>query len=128
QTIYNPFTGDAGGTGRQPFPDNKIPLNLLDPIALKILNLYPLPNNPGIGAGGLVENYRRQENRTVDRQNYDFKVNWNRTSAQQVWAKFSHMHALVHDLPNYLGPPTDPNAGGNHKVYQLTPGQHRTMT
>jgi hypothetical protein len=127
QTIYNPFTGNANGTGRDAFANNKIPSNLIDPIAQRILNLYPLPNIQGIGAGGLTNNYQRQENRTVDRQNYDFKVNWNRTSAHQVWAKFSHMHAIVNDLTNYLGPPTDPNAGGNTKVYQATAGQTWTL-
>src|SRR5262249_47929183 len=98
QTIYNPFTGNADGTGRLPFNNNQIPSTLIDPIALKILNLYPLPNVQGIGAGGLINNYQRQENRTVDRQNYDFKLNWNRTSAHQIWTKFSHMHAIVNDL------------------------------
>jgi hypothetical protein len=128
QTIYNPFTGNPDGTGRTPFPNNQIPVNLLDPIALKILNLYPLPNTPGIGAGGLSNNYQRQENRTVDRQNYDLKFNWNRTSSHQIWAKFSHMHAIVNDLTNYLGVPDDPNAGGHTKVWQFTAGQTWTLT
>jgi len=92
------------------------------------LNLYPLPNIQGIGAGGLTNNYQRQENRAVDRQNYDAKVNWNRTSTHQIWVKFSHMNAVVDDLTNYLGP--DPNAsgdGGKTKVYQLTSGQTWTL-
>ena len=88
-----------------------------------MLNLFPKPNNAGTGAGGLTNNYRRQEDRTVDRKNYDAKVNWNRTSAQQIWGKFSYMNAVVDDLTNYLGP--DPNAtgdGGFTKVYQATAG------
>jgi len=98
QTIYNPFTGNPDGTGRLPFANNVIPSTMIDPIALKILNLYPLPNTPGIGAGGYANNYQRQEDRAVDRENYDAKFNWNRTSTQQLWAKFSHMHAVVDDL------------------------------
>ena len=46
-------------------------------------------------------------------------MNWNRTSAHQIWGKFSYMNAVVDDLTNYLGP--DPNAtgdGGFTKVYQ----------
>ena len=45
-TIYNPFTGrDVNGTWvRDPFPDNKIPENLINPIARKILSFHPLPN------------------------------------------------------------------------------------
>ena len=102
---------------------------MIDPIALKVLNLFPLPNIPGIGAGGLTNNYQRQEDRTFDRDNYDGKVNWNRTSAHQIWGKFSYMNAVVDDLTNYLGP--DPNAsgdGGFTKVYQATAGQTWTFT
>jgi Carboxypeptidase regulatory-like domain/TonB dependent receptor-like, beta-barrel len=128
QTIFNPFTGNADGTGRQAFPNNQIPANMLNPIAMKILQLFPKPNFTGIGAGGYTNNYQRQEDRKVDRQNYDGKVNWNRTSAHQIWAKFSHMHAVVDDLSNYLGVPTVSGSGGNTKVYQLTAGQTWTLT
>ena len=128
QTIYNPFTGAANGTGREPFPNNQIPASMINPIMQKVLQLFPLPNVAGIGAGGLTNNYQRQEDRKVDRENYDVKVNWNRTATHQLWAKFSHMHAIVDDLTNYLGP--DPNAsgdGGNTKVYQLTTGHTWTL-
>ena len=47
QIIYNPFTGDANGTGRQPFANNQIPAGMINPIALKVLQLYPLPNTAG---------------------------------------------------------------------------------
>jgi hypothetical protein len=129
QIIYNPSTGNADGTGRLPFPGNVIPTNMLDPIALKVLNLFPLPNQPGTGTGGLTNNYRRQENRHVDRDNYDYKMNWNRTTSQQIWGKFSYMNAVVDDLTNYLGP--DPNAsgdGGFTKVYQATGGTTWTFS
>jgi hypothetical protein len=129
QIIYNPFTGNADGTGRVPFENNQIPSNIIDQIALKILNLFPSPNIAGTGTGGLTNNYRRQEDRTVDRKNYDFKMNWNRTAAHQIWGKFSHMNAVVDDLTNYLGP--DPKAsgdGGFTKVYQATGGQTWTLS
>jgi hypothetical protein len=128
QTIYNPFTGNPDGTGRQPFPNNQIPTSMLNPIALKILQLAPPPNTQGFGAGGLTNNYSRQEDRSVDRENYDAKVNWNRTSAHQIWVKFSHMNAVVDDLTNYLGPKPDAEGdGGFTKVYQLTSGQTWTL-
>ena len=38
------------------------------------MKLFPLPNNPGTGVGGLTNNYQRQEDRTFDRDNYDNKV------------------------------------------------------
>jgi hypothetical protein len=129
QAIYNPFTGSADGSGRQQFANNQIPSNLINPIAVKIMQLFPLPNTTGIGLGGLTNNYQRQENRTVDRKNYDLKLNWNRTMAHQIWGKYSFMNAVVDDLTNYLGP--DPNAsgdGGFTKVWQATGGQTWTMS
>ena len=129
QNIYDPATGAFNGADRTQFANNQIPTARLDPIALKVLQLFPLPNQPGIGAGGLTNNYRRQEDRTVDRDNYDLKFNWNRTASNQLWAKVSYMNAVVDDLTNYLGP--DPNAdgdGGFTKVYQITGGQTWTMS
>src|SRR6266849_3143074 len=42
--IYDPATGNADGTGRQPFPGNIIPANRISPIARKLLALLPTPN------------------------------------------------------------------------------------
>jgi hypothetical protein len=129
QLIFDPMTGAANGAGREQFANNQIPASRINPIALKVLNLlFPTPSQPGIGAGGLTQNYRRQETREVDRDNYDAKLNWNRTASHQIWGKFSHMNAVVDDLTNYLGP--DPNAegdGGFTKVYQFTTGQTWTL-
>ena len=67
-----------------------------------------MPNVQGIGLAGLTDNYQRREDRTFGRHNFDAKVNFNRTSAHQLWFKYGYMDAVVDDLSNYLGP--DPNA------------------
>ncbi|HVD93663.1 MAG TPA: TonB-dependent receptor, partial [Vicinamibacterales bacterium] len=129
QQIYDPNSGTSNGVGRTQFNNNVIPTGSIDPIALKVLALFPLPNNPGTGAGGLTNNYKRQEDRKFNRDNLDGKVNWNRTSSNQIWGKVSYMNAVVDDLTNYLGP--DPNAsgdGGFTKVYQATAGQTWTLS
>jgi hypothetical protein len=50
--LYNPFTTrphptQAGRFIRDPFPGNVIPANLLDPVAKRLLEFYPLPNIQG---------------------------------------------------------------------------------
>jgi hypothetical protein len=56
--IYDPATGNANGTGRTQFTGNIIPngsngtTNRLDPIAVKMVALVPLPNN-NLTASGL---------------------------------------------------------------------------
>jgi hypothetical protein len=49
-TIYNPFDtfiNSNGDVERRPFAGNKIPTNMMDPVALKALSYLPLPNQPG---------------------------------------------------------------------------------
>ena len=120
-----PTTGVGNGFNRTQFPNNQIPANRLSPIALRVLNLFPLPNSPGTGAGGFMNNYRRQEDRTFARDNWDAKVNWNRTSSHQIWGKFSYMNATVDDLTNYLGP--DPERVGRRRLHEGLSG-HRRQT
>ncbi len=53
--IYNPFTTrpdtTPGRLRRDPFTNNVIPQGMLNPIALKLLEFYPLPNQPGTADG-----------------------------------------------------------------------------
>jgi hypothetical protein len=54
--IYNPFTtranpAAAGQFLRDPFPNNIIPANLLDPVAVKASSYYPAPNAAGTITG-----------------------------------------------------------------------------
>jgi len=51
-TIYDPLTGRADSTGkwiRSPFEGNVIPKERFNPVALKILALYPSPNTVSAG-------------------------------------------------------------------------------
>ncbi len=51
-TIYDPLTAGVGGT-RTAFANNIIPSDRIDPVALKLLSYYPLPNT---GAPGATQN------------------------------------------------------------------------
>ncbi|MEJ7605858.1 MAG: TonB-dependent receptor [Bryobacteraceae bacterium] len=52
--IYDPATGvaEGGRIRRQPFPNNIIPTDRLNPIALNYLRFYPQPNQTGRSDGG----------------------------------------------------------------------------
>jgi len=48
--VYDPFTttpAENGRFSRQPFPGNIIPASRLDPVAMKMMSLWPSPNAPG---------------------------------------------------------------------------------
>ncbi len=123
--IYDPATGNpTTGAGRDAFPGAVIPADRISPIAQQIAEAYPLPNNPGTN-NGLQNNLFVGRFPKADRDNYDGKVNWNRTSAHQIWAKFSMMDAEVLDL-FYL--PFEEAGGGDTQVYLGTVGQTWTLS
>ena len=101
-----------------------IPANRINQISKDIQALYPAPNNPGTN-NGLQNNLFVARAPVADRHNFDVKVNWNRTSAHQIWAKFSMMDAIVSDL-FYLG--LDGVGSGFTETYIGTVGQTWTLS
>jgi len=103
--LYDPATGHADGTGRLRLSsngvNNVIPSNRLDPIALKIQALIPMPNGPGT-----VNNYTNSASQSLTRDNYDAKVNFNLSPNTNLWTKYSLMRATT-GCPAGLG-----DAGG----------------
>ena len=93
QLIFDPRTGDVEGRGRTAFAGNIIPQDRISPIAQKINAFYPLPNGPGN-----ADNYFKEYVSTFDRNQYDVKVNWNRSPVHQVWGKVGIMNAKVSNL------------------------------
>jgi Carboxypeptidase regulatory-like domain len=90
--IYNPMTGNANGTGRQPFAGNKIPTSMLDPITLKLQSYYPLPNVPGAGT---LNNYYAAGGPILSRNYIDAKINFNVNDKESVWGHYGRMWATA---------------------------------
>jgi hypothetical protein len=122
--LYDPATGNPDGTGRTEFAGGVIPPNRISSISQEIQALYPAPNNPGTN-NGLQNNLYLARDPKADRDNYDFKVDWNRTPAHHIFAKFSTMRAKVSDL-FYLG--FDQVGFGDTKVYVPTAGHTWTIS
>ena len=80
--IYDPNTGAANGTARTAFPGKIIPRERMDPIALKLIEQLPLPNQPG-----LTNNYFATGDYTFDRHNIDAKINYNPTNTLGIAAR-----------------------------------------
>jgi outer membrane receptor protein involved in Fe transport len=122
--LYDPATGNPDGTGRTEFPGAIIPANRIAGVSKEIQALYPVPNNSGTN-NGLQNNLFLGRNPVAIRDNYDAKINWNRTNSHQLFAKFSTMQADVNDL-FYLGVPEV--GGGITKVYVPTVGTTWTIS
>ncbi len=114
--LYDPLTGAANGSGRALFPNAVIPLARQSQISRKMQALAPLPN-----LGGTNANYFRSGTQQLDRDNYDVKLNWNRTDRHTIWGKYSRMDAFVNCDPS-LG-----EGGGTGLCIGGKPGKASTL-
>ena len=90
--IFNPFTtraNPAGGFIRDQFADNRIPANLMDPVALNIMKYYPAPNQPGDATTGR-NNYYKTGTANLDTANTDVRVDRNFGTAGRGFVRYSH--------------------------------------
>lgn len=90
-TIYNPFdtfVNAQGNIERRPFPGNKIPASMFDPVSLKALAWFPLPNQPGHPVTKTNNWYNEGVNLSPSHQ-LNAKVDHNFTSNSRLTGRFS---------------------------------------
>ena len=83
-------------TGQQ-FVNNSVPTSSIDPYALKIMNLFPLPNQPGE-----FNNYARTGSVVNDVDSYTGRVDWNATDKDFVFGRGTVANR-TRDIPGYYG-------------------------
>jgi hypothetical protein len=97
--IFNPFStrvNPSGGFIRDQFTGNKIPTNLIDPVALNILKFYPKANQPGDPNTG-ANNYSQSGSTQLNLDNYDGRVDWKINDRQSFFARYSFRY--TEDVP-----------------------------
>jgi len=104
--IYDPATTrlNPAGAGyiRDPFADNIIPLSRFDPVARKLLALYPIANQPGT-----VRNFYYNPKRTDRSDQMDTRVDHRLNPANSVFGRFSFYNSPDSD-PKTLPSPANP--------------------
>jgi len=113
-TIYDPLTGRNDSTGkwiRSPFAGNLIPSDRFNPVALKILALYPLPNTVSAGSPAWQNNFYSANNVA----NFNFKnvmtrLDHNFSSKERVYARWSWSDFNQVRTANAI-----PGLGGDHR-------------
>jgi hypothetical protein len=138
-TIYNPFSGNPNGTGRQPLVatsapglatvpgrngpvdafnpictnaagcPNVVPLAMIDPISAKLMNLLPTPTAPGN-----ANNYFALLPFHKDTDFVDAKVDANLTNKDRLSARFSYQRPSIFQGPIFgtAGGPAQGNFEG----------------
>ncbi len=85
--IYDPNTGKADGSGRTPFPGNKIPASRISP-AVKIMIPYvPAPNT---NLTGIVNNYGVSQATVYNLHKIDTKIDYQATSKLRVSGRYGY--------------------------------------
>lgn len=114
RTILDPTNG-------QPFPGNIIPQSrITNPVARALFSdprLYPLPNNQGTGALGVVANYLGSSASFVDNDQADAKVDLRLSDVDNLMGRFSIRRVRQAPkrvaLPTTIGTQTEaPTTGG----------------
>jgi hypothetical protein len=115
-TIFNPYTGTQSGSTitRQPFPNNVIPPNLLNPVSQAILKYYPLPNAPGKSDGS--QNYIVN---AIDTDTYDNelgRLDLNITDKDKLFFDARHNDRIQLKNPYF------PNISQGNYLYRINQG------
>jgi hypothetical protein len=87
--VVDPAKCSVVGTARScaPFASNVIPAARIDPIAKKLLEFFPAPNN---GVGGLVNNYLSLQDRVIDKNQFTERMDLVQSSKSSWMGRYSY--------------------------------------
>jgi Carboxypeptidase regulatory-like domain/TonB dependent receptor len=100
--LYNPF--DIVNGQRQPFPNNQIPMSLLDPVAA---NVFASPLYPQAVNGNLTNNAFNTSQSAINVNQGDAKVDWNISDKDRFFGRYSQSFL---DSPTTNSQPLDFNS------------------
>jgi Carboxypeptidase regulatory-like domain len=83
--IYDPAT--TVGSIREPFRDNVIPTSQLDPVALRLVELYPPPNRSPDNVTG-ANNFSSNSSQTLERDNHLIKIDHQLTPRDRITGRY----------------------------------------
>jgi len=123
-TIFDPFTTvpNPNGTGfvRSAFPGNRIPAARFDPVAVKVLQLFPQPN----AAGDALTNFRNfaAAGKTVtNNDRVDVRIDWARNEKMTMFGRLTKAWQ-ENVAPVYFGNGADTNFSDVNPRHQVVIG------
>jgi outer membrane receptor protein involved in Fe transport len=127
--IYDPASGaSAGGAAnaRTAFANDTIPQDRLDPVALALLDRYPLPTS-----AGTANNYRRTDGEVDDQDQGDIRVDHRFASNRdQLFARLTHFRdrfTPVTPLPDGSGVTTGTLGPQDTRAWSLASNYQHTF-
>jgi hypothetical protein len=108
--IFDPATTtvDAkGNTTRLPFAGNQIPQSLWNPIAAKLLSMFPEPNVAGsTNSFGVSNNYLSNPVEPNDTNQFDLRIDHKISDSDSIFGRFSYSNN-IDNPPGPIPPPLD---------------------
>lgn len=106
QIVFDPFTTrpNPSGSGqiRDAFSDNRIPANRFDPVGLKVLSLFPLPNRPGDPITH-AQNFFASAPFNTESDRIDGRIDWSRNEMHTLYGRFTHLARQSATSPRFFG-------------------------
>jgi hypothetical protein len=93
QKVFDPATTTSNGKGgftRTEFAGDRIPLKRIDPVALAILNRYPLPNQPGT-----ANNFKLVSTDQENQDQLDGRFDHNFNDANHFFGRYSYFRDFL---------------------------------
>lgn len=109
--VRDPLTGE-------PFPNNTIPADRIDPLGAKLVNLYPEPNLPGrvVAGGRTVENFGVSRPHTEDTHKFDVRTDYYLSQNDRLFVRYSFLQQDIF-RGAIFAPPVDDGAEGRGTQY-----------
>ena len=125
--VFDPATTRTNPTGagfiRDPFPNNMIPKNRLDPVPQNVFSFYPLPNRPPANAFTNTSNYEANRIRPTGMRQFTVKVD-DRVSANNHlfvrYSQFRHGVLQTSTFPDPVASARDDNLNTKNAVISDT--------
>jgi hypothetical protein len=122
--IYNPFTTrpNPAGAGfvRDPFPGNRIPGNMFDPVGVRAIALYPAANQAGDPVVQ-TRNFFGTGKRVTTNDRLDARIDWAHNEKHTFYVRVSKAWQKNFG-PRYFGPQADSNFDDQNPRHHVTIG------
>ncbi|HSB14908.1 MAG TPA: carboxypeptidase regulatory-like domain-containing protein [Bryobacteraceae bacterium] len=123
--IYDPST--TVGRERQPFPENRIPLDRFDPVALAALSYWPSPNRTPGPAGG--SNYAANADSDLHRNIFVAKVDHQLRSNDQLTVRYYLNDSFIGNRGSFPRREAAPDANVNDvRIQSVLAGHTHTFS
>jgi hypothetical protein len=119
--MIDPLTG-------QPFPGNRIPASRIDPRARELLQYVPLPNQPGVGPAGTLNNHAVTLDNVSDINRFGVRLDQKLGRRDTVWGGFHYSKGSPYTVAQAFPPTYGQWSDGGYETKSVNLTHTRTFS